>query len=136
MLNNYLEKRAAINKGTAANVARMNIENIIAGLWRGHRWKTISTLGGSLATAGGLGWLGGSSTSGNTQNLATGNTQKPVATPNNVSNPNTEKSKGIIDHISNNIGTYALAGTGLLGLGALGSYLASKPDDEEDEQFN
>jgi hypothetical protein len=41
-----------------------------------------------------------------------------------------ERAKGIADHASDNIGVYALAGTGLLGMGALGAYLASKSDDE------
>ena len=118
MLNNYLEKRAA---GGAVKILRDSSSAVWNAIKR--HPKTLGTTSVLLpATIYGGGALHG--------NLAAGDTEETLAALDKAKKDlENERVKGIADHASDNIGVYALAGTGLLGLGALGAYLASKSDD-------
>lgn len=118
MLNNYLEKRAA-----------GSVKKIFNGLWEGFGKARKASpadaytigVGVPLVTAGGLVTVG---------NLTAGDSEETLAALDKAKKDlANERAKGIADHAGDNIGIYALAGTGLLGLGALGAYLASKKDD-------
>lgn len=122
MLNNYLEKRAA---GGAAKILRESASNIWNAIKRHPR-----TLGTTAVVAPGAiygtGHLIG--------NLTAGDTAETLAALNKANQDlANERAKGIADHAGDNIGMYALAGTGLLGLGALGAYLASKPNNNNND---
>lgn len=120
MLNNYLEKRAAggwkklFDQGWDAAKRGFKANPVV---------MTTATVGTPLIIGGAGAALG---------NLAAGDSAETLAALDKAKQDlANEQAKGIADHASDNIGVYALAGTGLLGLGALGAYLASKSDKDE-----
>lgn len=120
MLNNYLEKRAA---GGWKKLFDQGLDAAKRG-FKKHPVVMSTATGIPLVALGGTGFLAG--------NLSSGDSAKTLAALNKANQDLVnERAKGIADHASDNAGVYALAGTGLLGLGALGAYLASKPDKDE-----
>lgn len=118
MLNNYLEKRAA---GGAVKILRDSGVGLWNAIKRHPRTLGTTVIGTPIIGGSGIYALG-RATAGDTEETlaALGKAKQDLAN---------ERAKGIADHAGDNIGVYALAGTGLLGLGALGAYLASKSDD-------
>lgn len=119
MLNNYLEKRAG---GGAIKLLREGGSGLWNAIKRHPRTYGTTVIGGPIALTVGGGAIGYGLAGDSEETLAAlGKAKQDLAN---------EQAKGLADHASDNIGAYALAGTGLLGLGALGAYLASKSDDE------
>lgn len=119
MLNNYLEKRA----GQRNKKIWIQGWEAIKNGFRAHPKTATGAALGATGLVAAPSFLAGNLTAGDSAETlaALDKAKKDLVN---------ERAKGIADHAGDNIGVYALAGTGLLGLGALGAYLASKSDKE------